>query len=375
MSTALEGIFVLAIEQAVAAPLCTVRLADAGARVVKIEREGGDMARHYDRSVKGTSAYFAWLNRGKESIVLDLKSRADMELVETMLHRADVFVQNLSPGAAARLGMGLSSKDLVKRHPRLIALDIVGYGQDTPYRSMRAYDLLVQAESGICSVTGTPDTPSKVGVSVVDIGTGMNAHAAILEALIERQRTGRGKAIEVSMFDSVADWMSVPLLHQEYAGSDTGRNGAAHASIAPYKPYACSDASIVIAVQNAAEWRRFCGGVLLQPELATDARFADNPARVAHRQALDGVIDAVFSRHTLAELIERLESSQVAWGRMSTVDGVLRHPALRRMAVVLPTGERIQIPRPAGREDFAPGPVPLAGADTARVRREFSNLA
>ena len=231
-SSALSGLFVVTIEQAVAAPMCTLRLADAGARVVKIERPEGDTARHYDRSVKGVSAYFAWLNRGKESAVLDLKDAGDLAVAHRMVARADVFVQNLAPGASARLGLGAR----LARHPRLIVVDIVGYGQDTPYREMRAYDMLVQSESGICAVTGTPDTPSKVGVSVADIATGMNAHAAVLEALIARDKTGRGRAIEVAMFDGMADWMAVPLLHLEHEGRETRATGFPMLRSTPMRP-------------------------------------------------------------------------------------------------------------------------------------------
>jgi len=233
----LEDLLVVAVEQAVAAPLCTQRLADAGARVIKIERAEGDPARHFDATVQGTSAYFAWLNRGKESVVLDLKSEPDAALLRRMIGRADIFVQNLAPGAASRLGFGAA--DLVARHDRLVALDIVGYGQDTDCRAMRAYDMLVQAESGICAVTGTPDAACKVGVSIADIGTGMTAHAALLEALLGRAQSGRGRAIEIAMFDTMAEWMSVPLLHWEQAGQATPRVGLAHASIYPYGRFAC----------------------------------------------------------------------------------------------------------------------------------------
>jgi itaconate CoA-transferase len=225
----LSGLTVIAIEQAVAAPMCTVRLADAGARVIKIERPEGETARNYDRAVKGTSAYFAWLNRGKESAVLDLKAKDDRAILETMLGGADVLVQNLTPGALDRLG--LTPAYISEHFPRLISVSILGYGQDTAYADMKAYDMLVQAESGLCAVTGTPETPSKIGVSAADIATGMNAHAAILEALIARALTGKGRSIEVSMFDSIADWMAVPLLHFEHQGTETGRFGLSHASI------------------------------------------------------------------------------------------------------------------------------------------------
>lgn len=240
----LEGLLVVSIEQAVAAPLCTVRLADAGARVIKIERPEGETARHYDTAVGGMSAYFVWLNRGKMSAALDLKSEADLALLQRMVAKADVLVQNLAPGAIDRLG--LSAEVIAAKYPRLIALSIVGYGQDTDYAAMRAYDMLVQAESGLCAVTGTPDTPSKVGVSAADIATGMNAHAAILEALISRQTTGLGRVIEIAMFDGMADWMAVPLLHYEHAGRETGRYGLAHASIYPYRPYVCGDGLAIV---------------------------------------------------------------------------------------------------------------------------------
>ncbi len=368
---ALDGLLVVAIEQAVAAPTCTVRLADAGARVIKIEREGGETARHYDRAVLGTSAYFAWLNRGKESTVLDLKSVDDIALMERMVAKADVFIQNLAPGAAARIGNGFDAKSLSGRFPRLVAIDIVGYGQDTPYKDMRAYDMLVQAESGVCSVTGTPDTPSKVGVSIADIMTGMNAHSVVLEALIQRGITGKGKSIEMSMFDSMADLMSVPLLHKEYAGSDTGRHGLQHASIYPYSGFKCNDGEIIIAIQTAAEWRRFCAGVLLRAELADDQRFIDNPIRVKNRAVLGSEITAVTSKISCAQMIDRLEANQIAWGRLSTVADVTQHPALRSMKSTLANGEEFNVPRPAGRDEFTPGPVPQTGEHTDSIRAEF----
>lgn len=371
MSGALEGLLVVAIEQAVAAPMCTLRLADAGARVIKIERAEGDTARHYDKTVHGVSAYFAWLNRGKESAVLDLKDETDLAIVRRMVAKADVFVQNLAPGAAAR--MGIDAVSLVKAHPHLIAVDIAGYGQDTDYRDMRAYDMLVQAESGICAVTGTPDVPSKVGVSIADIATGMNAHALILEALIAKDRTGQGRAIEVAMFDSMADWMSVPLLHWTCAGKETARHGLAHASIYPYAPFHCSDGDVIVAIQQPAEWRRFCAGVLERAELAEDPRFASNPQRVANRQELAGVINGVFRELTCAEAIARLEAHAIAWGRVSDVPAVAAHPALRTLDVPLSDGTRTAVPRPAGRNDFNAGPVPGLGEHTGKIRGEFTS--
>ncbi|MDP6787060.1 MAG: CoA transferase, partial [Rhodospirillales bacterium] len=256
MRETLKGLLVIAVEQAVAAPYCSSRLADAGARVIKVERPEGDFARGYDRVVHGESAYFVWLNRGKESIALDLKDAADRALLARMVGRADVFIQNLAPGAAGRLGF--ASDALRARHPALVTCDISGYGEEGPYAEMKAYDLLVQAESGLASVTGRPEGPGRVGVSVSDVGAGMYAQAAILEALIERGRTGSGKGIQVSLFDAMADWMTVPLLHQVYGGKAPARVGLAHPSIAPYGVYAAADGEVVIAIQNQREWRNFC---------------------------------------------------------------------------------------------------------------------
>lgn len=367
----LSGLLVIAIEQAVAAPFCTVRLADAGARVIKIERNGGETARHYDAAVKGTSAYFAWLNRGKESAVLDIKAPADRALLDAMLARADVLVQNLVPGALARMGLDVAT--IKARFPRLIAVSIPGYGQDTPYAAMRAYDMLVQAESGLCAVTGTPETPSKVGVSVADIATGMNAHAAILEALYERGRTGRGKSIEIAMFDGMAEWMTVPLLHYEHDGRQTGRYGLSHASIYPYRPFQCTDGTVIVAVQTNGEWRRFCARVIARPELADAPEFCTNALRVANRNALDRAAEPVFAALALADAIARLNAAGVAWSRYNEVADLGGHPALRRIEVTLPDGASVTMPRPAGRDgDFRAGPVPAEGQHTAAIRREFA---
>ncbi|KQW72412.1 CaiB/BaiF CoA-transferase family protein [Ensifer sp. Root127] len=369
----LAGLLVISIEQAVAAPLCTVRLADAGARVVKIERPEGETARHYDSTVEGMSAYFVWLNRGKESATLDLKSASDLELLHRMVAKADVLVQNLAPGAIGRLG--LSAEAISQRFPRLIAVNIVGYGHDTDYAAMRAYDMLVQAESGLCSVTGTPDTPCKIGVSAADIATGMNAHAAILEALLARERTGRGQVIEIAMFDGMADWMAVPLLHYEYGGRDTQRYGLAHASIYPYKPYLCRDGgSIVVSIQQNSEWHRFCEVVLQRPDLKDDSRFATNALRVANRHALDVEIEPVFASIDSDEAIGRLELAQNAWGRVNVVGDLPHHGALRRIDVLLPNGKRVRVPKPVLRSaGFAnPPKVPSLGADTDHIRTEFA---
>jgi crotonobetainyl-CoA:carnitine CoA-transferase CaiB-like acyl-CoA transferase len=364
----LRDLLVVSLEQAVAAPLCTVRLADAGARVIKIEREDGDSARHYDGAVLGTSAYFAWLNRGKESVVLDLKARGGLDLLSSMLARADVFVQNLAPGACDRLGLG--AEQLVVRHPRLIAVGISGYGGDTVYRDRRAYDMLVQAESGLCSVTGTEDTPSKVGVSVADICTGMNAHAAILEALLEREQSGRGRAISISMFDGMADWMAVPILHHDHLQRSTPRLGLRHASIYPYGTFSCRDGDVIVVVQNNGEWRRFCEGVIGRADLIDDERFRDNPARVRNRETLDGVVVDAFSRLDRREAIERLERQSLAWGNLASVAEAARHPALKRIRVRVPNGE-FDCVAPPLHPDLDLRSVPELGEHTEAIRREF----
>lgn len=366
---ALDGMLVVAFEQAVAAPLCTVRLADAGARVIKIERHEGDFARTYDSAVLGTSAYFAWLNRGKESIAIDIRQPGDLALLFRLVARADVFVQNFAPGAAAR--QGLDAKSLVARFPHLVAVDIAGYGQDTEAAQMRAYDMLVQAEAGVCSVTGTPDEPVKVGVSIADIGAGMNAHAAVVEALLERTRTGRGRAIEMTLFDTMADWMSVPLLHYLYGGKVTPRTGLSHAVIQPYSLYDCADGQIVISIQNQAEWRRFCDIVLAQPALADDPRFAVNPDRLANKAALTAEIHAVFRPLTRAAVVERLDRAAIAWGRVSTVPEVAAHPALRQIEVETPGGT-FRCMAPPLHRDLDRRAVPALDAHGAAIRAEFA---
>ncbi|MEN0039802.1 MAG: CaiB/BaiF CoA-transferase family protein [Pseudomonadota bacterium] len=366
----LAGLLVVAIEQAVAAPMCTQRLADAGARVIKIEREGGETARHYDRAVHGTSAYFAWLNRGKESAVLNLKDEADLAIVRNMARKADVLVSNFARGAVERLGLGYD--DLTADNPGLIAVQIAGYGGDTSYANARAYDALVQAESGVCAVTGTADTPVKVGVSLADIACGMNAHAAVLEALIARSISGQGRAIEMTLFDTMADWMNVPLMHYEHLGREVPRSGLAHASIYPYGPVHCSDGQVMVVVQNPAEWPRFCEVALERPELANDPRFHDNPARDANRDALDAEMAPVFARLKCDEALARLESGNLAGARINTVAGVSDHPAVRRASALVDGGE-YQFAAPPLRPDIEARTVPTAGAHTDVIRREFGS--
>ena len=296
MTKPLNGTLVVSLDQAVAAPMTARRLADAGARVIKLERPEGDFARYYDDVVKGQCTHYVWLNRGKESVVADLTKAEDRQLFEAMLAKADVFLQNLKPGSLAKLGYPIES--LREKHPKLICCSISGYGDEGPYRDRKAYDLLIQAESGLASITGGPDAPARVGVSLVDIGTGLHAYEAILEALIARGRTGQGADIRVSMFDAMIEWMAIPLLFGEH-GEPPRRMGLTHFSVAPYGVFQTRDGSpILISVQNDREWTVFCNNVLGRPELAADPRFATNPARVANRPETDGLIGRYFARRT-----------------------------------------------------------------------------
>ena len=374
MTGALEGVLVVALEQAVAAPYCTSRLADGGARVIKIERPEGDFARGYDHVAKGESAYFVWLNRGKESLVLDIKAAADQALLHRILAKADVFIQNLLPGAAARAGFG--EEELRARYPRLITCDISGYGEEGPYAEMKAYDLLVQAESGLCAVTGRPEGPGRVGVSVCDIAAGMYAHMAILEALLARARTGKGEAVKVSLFDSLADWMTVPLLHYEYGGKAPARVGLNHPSIAPYGAYAAADGSLVIiSIQNEREWARLCAEVLGDAGLASHPDFCDNPTRVKNRPALDQRVAAVFGSLPRAALVERLRKAGIAYGAVNSVADFAAHPQLRRRPVPTPHGEvRLVAPPARGlNETERYRAVPAVGEHSNRIREEFGS--
>jgi crotonobetainyl-CoA:carnitine CoA-transferase CaiB-like acyl-CoA transferase len=370
---ALDGLLVLSLEQAVAAPYCSSRLADAGARVIKIERPEGDFARGYDAAVHGLSSYFVWLNRGKESLVADLKAPDDAALLHRILARADVFIQNLAPGAAERAGFG--SATLRARHPRLITMDISGYGAGHDYTDMKAYDLLVQAESGVASVTGLPAGPGRIGVSACDIACGMAAHAAVLEALIARGVTGEGRSLACSLFDGMADWMTVPLLYTEGTGRQPARIGLAHPSICPYGAFATADeALILIAIQNEREWASFCAVFLGDADLATAAGFDNNNARVANRPAVDGHIAAVFRRLSRDAAAARLRAANVAYGFVNDVPALARHSALRRTAVQIPGGTVRLVAPPVIVDGQAPtlGPVPRIGEHSAAIRREFS---
>ncbi len=368
-----SGLLVVALEQAVAAPYCSSRLADAGARVIKIERPEGDFARGYDRAVNGLASYFVWLNRGKESLVADIKRPEDATLLHAMLEKADVFIQNLAPGAAARAGFG--ADELRRRYPRLITVDISGYGAGNPYSDMKAYDLLVQAESGLAAITGHPAGPGRVGVSVCDIACGMSAHAAVLEALIARGVSGRGAKLEVSLFDGMADWMNVPFLYHEGTGVAPERVGLAHPSICPYGAFPTADGSLVlISIQNEREWARFCAEFLGDPDLPSRPGFDSNTARVANRPAVDAHVAAEFATIERDEAARRLKASGTAFGFVNGVADLASHPALRRVAVETEAGPASIIAPPALRDGEAPslGPVPAIGAHSAAIRAEFA---
>lgn len=370
----LAGLLVVSMEQAVAAPACSAKLADAGARVIKVERKGeGDFARRYDAACRGQSSYFVWLNRGKESLALDLKDEADKALLRRIVARADVFIQNFAPGALARAGF--ASAALRDAHPRLITVDISGYGEEGEYAAMKAYDLLVQAESGLASVTGRAEGPGRVGFSVCDIACGAMAHAAVLEALIERGRTGRGKGVSCSLFDGMADWMNVPLLYFEGTGKAPPRVGLAHPSICPYGAFETRDGALVlISVQNEREWQRLCAGFLEEPDLPGREGFRSNVERVAHRQMVDAHVGRGFARLTRAECAERLRAADIAFGFVNGVDGLSRHPALRRVTVDTEAGP-VAMAAPAARfsdGDRALGPVPALDQHGAAIRAEFA---
>jgi itaconate CoA-transferase len=375
--SALQGITVVALEQAIAAPLCTRHLADLGARVIKIERpEVGDFARSYDERVNGLSSHFVWTNRSKESLTLDLKRGEGRAVISRLLEGADVLVQNLAPGAAERLGLSFDA--LHAKHPGLIVCDISGYGADGPYRDKKAYDLLIQAESGLLSITGTAAEAAKTGCSIADIAAGMYAYSNILAALIERGRTGTGKRIDISMLESMAEWMGFPLYYAFDGAEPPARCGAAHASIYPYGPFPTGDGgSVMLGVQNEREWVMFCDRVLGQPGLATDPRFSTNSKRSESREALRALVAEAFSTMTAEQVIERLDKAQIANARVNTVHDVWNHPQLKArgrwtevetevgpVPTLLPPGVS-----PAA--DFDCAPVPELGRHTEAILREL----
>jgi crotonobetainyl-CoA:carnitine CoA-transferase CaiB-like acyl-CoA transferase len=374
---ALEGVTVVSLEQAVAAPFATRQLADLGARVIKVERpEVGDFARGYDRTVKGLASHFVWLNRSKESLTLDLKQDGAKEILNRLIESSDVFVQNLAPGAAGRLGFG--AEILRERHPSLIVCDVSGYGSSGPYRDKKAYDLLVQCEAGLVSITGTPETPSKVGVSIADIACGMYVYSGILAALLRRERTGEGAAIEVSLFEALAEWMGFPAYFTLYGGKEPPRTGASHAAIAPYGPFECGDGEVIfLGIQNEREWERFCEVVLGQPALAADERFASNSERVENVDALHAEIEDILKQLSSEEALERLDGAKIANARMRTVQDFLEHPQLeardRWREVESPVGPLRALLPPATMDGTEPvmAPIPSVGEHTPKILAEL----
>lgn len=373
----LEGVTVVALEHVIAGPFCTRQLADLGARVIKIERpEVGDPARAYDARVKGLASHFVWTNRSKESITLDLKRLEAQQIVHDLLADADVLVQNLAPGAAAR--MGFSYEQLAPEYPRLIVCDISGYGADGPYRDKKAYDLLIQSESGLLSVTGTPETPSKAGCSIVDIASGMYAYTNILAALIQRGRTGTGCRIDISMLESMAEWMSFPLYYAYDGASPPVRAGASHATIYPYGPFPAGDGkSVMLGLQNEREWAVFCDKVLMRPELKTDPRFSSNPLRSKARQELYPIIVETFSSMTAAQIVERLDAAQIGNAQMNDMHDVWEHAQLRArnrwVDVDTPNGPIKALLPPGVPESFDPrmDPIPAIGQHTDAILGEL----
>ncbi|MEY4711962.1 MAG: hypothetical protein RIS88_1412 [Pseudomonadota bacterium] len=338
----LDGVTVVALEQAVAAPYCSSRLGDAGARIIKVERPEGDFARGYDTSVHGESSYFVWINRGKESVVLDLRQDTDKAVLRELIGRADVFIQNLAPGAAARLGF--DSEALRAAHPRLVTCDISGYGESGPLHHLKAYDLLVQAESGLVAISGTPGPWGRIGVSVCDITAGMNALIGVQQALIQRSRTGRGSGIEVSLFGSAAELMAVPYLQTRYGAKAPQRMGLKHPSIAPYGAFACSDGrEVVLSIQNEREWANFCRVVMADEALASNPRFESNDARTRHRDELETAIQAIFSSLTYAQAADLLTESQTAFGAINSVNDLISHPQLRTRPMLV-RGRQVEVP-------------------------------
>jgi len=372
----LDGLLVVALEQAVAAPFATRQLADLGARVIKIERAGaGDFARGYDTSVLGQASYFVWLNRGKESVELDVKSDDGRAAMAALLARADVFVQNLAPGAAERLG--LDAADLLARHRRLICCSVSGYGPDGPYAGKKAYDLLVQCEAGLLSVTGTPDVPCKAGISVADIAAGMYAYTGVLTALYERERTGRGSSFTVSLLDALGEWMTQPYLYTVYGGREPRRTGARHASISPYGPYQARGGEVFIGLQNEREWAVLCDKVLARSDLITDERFTTNPDRVKHDDELTAIIEDVLASMTPDEVVARLDAAGIASARLRTPAEFAAHPQLaardRWREADTPGGPVRALLPPVtvpGREPVM-GAVPALGQHTEAVLAEF----
>jgi itaconate CoA-transferase len=376
----LEGITVVSVEQAVSAPLATRQLADLGARVIKVERrDDGDFARGYDETVHGLSSHFVWLNRSKESIEIDLKDPADLDLLGKLIQRADVFVQNIAPGAADRLG--LSARALRAANPRLVHASISGFGRGGPYTDKKAYDLLVQCESGLVSITGTPETPSKVGISAADIAAGMYCFSGILTALYQRERTGAGAELEVSMLEALGEWMGFPMYYGVYGGTPPVRSGASHATIAPYGPFRCAAGHrVFLGIQNEREWRSFCREVLGDAALASDERFASNSRRVANREELTDQIERRFVGRSVEEVVQNLDAAGIANARLRDVLELFDHPQLaarnRWRDVATPNGEIRGLVPPATLHGQEPvmGPVPRLGEHNLKIRAEIAAI-
>jgi itaconate CoA-transferase len=377
----LDGITIVALEQAVAAPFATRQLADLGARVVKIERPGvGDFARDYDQTVKGQSAYFVWLNRSKESLTLDVKHARAAEILKRLIGNADVFIQNLAPGAAGRLG--LDAVTLLAKHPRLIVCDVSGYGDSGPYAHKKAYDLLVQSEAGVLSVTGTPETQTKVGISIVDISAGMYAYSGILTALYQREKTGKGTRVDVTMFESLAEWMSHPLNYTHFGGKPPQRSGPDHATIVPYGRFKCGDgAYVMLGIQNEREWAKFCAGVLGMPGLATDDKYNNNTKRTSRRAEVVALIETVFARMKAEEVVARLDAADIANARINTPQEVWDHPQLkardRWREVGSPAGPLPVLLPPVTMPEFEArlDPIPAIGEHTDRILADIGYSA
>ncbi len=373
----LDGITVVSLEHAIAAPFCTRQLADLGARVIKIERPGrGDFARDYDHRTRGLASHFVWVNRSKESLTLDLKQPQALAVLRELIGKADVLVQNLAPGAAARMGLGHEA--LRATQPRLIVCDISGYGGDGPYRDKKAYDLLIQSEAGFLSVTGTPDEPSKAGNSIADIAAGMYAYSAVLAALLQRGRTGEGSHIDVSMLESLTEWMGFPLYYAYDGAAPPPRSGASHATIYPYGPFPAGDGkTVMLGLQNEREWKLFCDKVLAQPALATDPRFASNAARTEHREALRAVIVQAFAAMSAPQVIARLDEAQIANAQVNTMADVWAHPQLhargRLRDIDSPAGPITALLPPAANSsfDYRMDPVPGVGEHCEAILREL----
>ena len=370
----LDGLLVVSLEQAVAAPYVSSRLADAGARVIKIERVEGDFARNYDDVVQGHSAYFVWLNRGKESIAMDLRQPSEISLLKSMLEKSDVLIENFKTGSLQKIGLDLT--EIRKENPKLITCSISGYGTQGKWADMKAYDLLIQAETAIASLTGSADEPGRVGVSIADIAAGMYSHSAVLEALIARGISGYGRHIEVSLFDALADWMAVPLLWQDYGGKAPKRLGLAHPSICPYGAFKTADGKIIlISIQNEREWKRFCTDILEDSDYS--AKFPDNQTRVKNRKEVDDFVKRIISQMLHSDAVARMKKSEIAFGTLNNVQDFSNHPVLRR-AVISMAGAEIEIPSPPAIFDNKPtkiiGKVPELNQHGIKIRAEFSKI-